>query len=198
MTRSLRLPAETDQQFRQRAERVVQVARVLVTACLNNHDIRYLIADPTFPSYTVDVCTRSPTVRIDYAEAFSIAGIGEGLAATKSKRWGEGANILPLEPDDPVDPHHILHVFKANSLYNRRFHQRQRLRQLLGRPYRPLVSQAKYLTKRNFMLVISLHQAQAIRSILGIEPGVFWRAVKGKVFLPLPPRLNQLELDFGD
>ena len=55
-----------------------------------------------------------------------------------------------------------------------------------------------YLTKGNFLLVITSDQAQAIRYILGIEPGQFWRAAKGKVFLPLPPRLIQLELDFGD
>ncbi len=196
--RSLRLPDETDQQFRQRAERTPQVARVLVTACLNNHDIQDLIADANFPSYTEDGCSRSPTVRIDYAEAFAIAGIGEGLAVTKSKHWGDGPNILPLEPDDPVLPHRIQYIFKRSSRYNRRFHQRKRFRRLLGRHHRPLVSKAMYLTKRNFLLVITPDQAQAIRYILGLEPGQFWRAAKGKVFLPLPPRLTQLELDFGD
>ena len=41
-------------------------------------------------------------------------------------------------------------------------------------------------------------QARAIRGILKIAPGAFWRAAKGKIFLDLPKRAKQLEFPFTD
>jgi len=200
MPHSLHLPGETDDQFAARAKLTARIARILIAACLDNRDVQALIADPDLPHHTEASFRRYPTVRIDYAEAFAIAGIGEGLAVTKSKYWGDGPNILPLERDDPVDHWRILYVYKETSRYNRRFKQRQVLKRLLGRQYRPLVVQAKYLTKQNFVPYLTPDQVRAVRSLLGLEPGLFWRAVKGKVFLELPRAHYQLQLfdKYGD
>ncbi len=110
--RDLRLPNESDEDFIARAERAAQVARRLVDGALTNHDIRDFIADPEL-FHTEESERRNPTVRIDYDEAFAVCGIGEGLQATKSKHWGSGPRILPLRPDDPVDPVRILYIFKV-------------------------------------------------------------------------------------
>jgi hypothetical protein len=105
---------------------------------------------------------------------------------------------MPLEPDDYFFPDRVTYVYRVNSLYNRRFEQRQRLKELLGREYRPLVETAKRHTKVVFLQFLSKAQADAIRRILNIEPDEFWRACKGRLTLDLPPRLIQLELPFGD
>ena len=44
--RSLRLPGETDQEFRSRAERTVIIAKHLIDAALANYCIQHFIADP--------------------------------------------------------------------------------------------------------------------------------------------------------
>ncbi len=189
---SLRLPGETDDEFRTRAERAGTIARMLVDACLQNQQIRKLIEEGTL---TVDVCRRHPTVRVEFEQAIAIGGIGETLEATKGKHWGEGPWIMPLEPDDQFFPDHITYLYRENSLYNRRFEQRRRLKEILGK-YRPLVEHAKsrYITKGLFLRDLTAEQGIAIRRLLGIEPGEFWRACKGKIFLDLPKRLVQLEL----
>lgn len=140
---------------------------------------------------------RSPTVRVEYEQASAIGSIGECLAATKNKAWGSGPWIMPLEPDDCVDIARILYVFKANSLYNRRFHQRRRMKKLLG-AHRKLVGDAKSDTKEMFLKGITEEQTKAIRRAFGVGPGAFWRAAKGKAWLLLPPEFKQGELDFGD
>lgn len=71
MPRELRLPGESDDAFRARAERAARYARILVDAALANHDIRQLIADPECLE-TEEHERRNPTVRIDYDEAFAI------------------------------------------------------------------------------------------------------------------------------
>ena len=50
-----------------------------------------------------------------------MGGIGETLAATKSKSWGEGPFILPLKPNDWFYAERITYIYRKNSLYNRRF-----------------------------------------------------------------------------
>jgi len=196
---SLRLPGETDQQFRSRAERTVIIANHLIDAALSNHYIQDYIADPLLP-YSVDSQRRNPTVRIDYDEAYAICGIGEGLRAAKHKHWGDGPYILPLEPDDPVDSVFVLYVFKQGSRYNRRFEQRRRLKQLLGKRFRTLVEKAKYkrATKRLFLETLTDDEAQAIRRLINVEPAIFWRAARGRIFLKLPPRETQLYLPFPE
>jgi len=140
---ALRLAGETDQQFRQRAERAGRVARVLVDACLSNHCVQDYIADESCPWFTEAHCRASPTVRIEYEQAIAIGGIGETLAATKSKHWGDGPFVMPLARDDWFYAERITYLYRENSLYNRRFEQRRRLKELLGRRHRHLVEKAK-------------------------------------------------------
>lgn len=155
------------------------------------------IADPALPLCTVESVLRNPTVRVEYEQAIAFGGIGECLAATSAKSWGDGPWVLPLEPDDWFYPDRITYRFKKNSLYNRRFEQRRRLKKLLGKN-RKLVGEAKSSTKEDFLKGLMKEQATAIRRILGVDPGAFWRAANGKSFLSLPPDIVQGELDFGD
>ncbi len=197
---SLRFDGETDAAFRRRAERAATVAKLLIKGCLENECMQRYIADPALPMHTAEAARRSPTVRVEYEQAIAIGGIGETLAATKSKHWGEGPFILPLDPQDEFFADRITYVYRANSLYNRRFEQRKRLKELLGRRYRPLVEAAKYKrhTKKMFLESLTADQANAIRRILGVAPGEFWRACRGTRFLDLPPRQVQLELPFSE
>ena len=39
---------------------------------------------------------QSPIVRIDFVQAFAVASIGEGLYATRNKKWGDGPQIRVL------------------------------------------------------------------------------------------------------
>lgn len=171
---------------------------MLIDAALNNFDVQTLIADPQYPTWTIEYQQRDPTVRVEYEQAIAIGDVSTCLSATRSKHWGAGPQILPVKPDDPVDPIQILYLFRENSLYNRRYEQRKRMKELLDRNYRKLVEQAKYkrCRKRDFLADISADEANAIRRILKVEPGDFWRAAKGKIFIELPPRLIQTEFDF--
>ncbi len=193
--RSLRFLGESDEDFRRRAERVARIARLLVERCLQNRAVQEMIADPSL-AYTEDFFRRSPVVRVEFEQAFAVGGIGECLDATKNKHWGEGPWIMPLGADDPVAPDRILYVYKANSLYNRRFVQRRRLKELLGRSHRKLVGNAMSVRKRDFVGELLDDEVRAIRRILHLEPGAFWQAVRGKRFIDLPQRHVQRELQF--
>lgn len=198
--RSLRLDGETDDAFRERAECAGRYAKLLVDRCLANRCVRSYIADPSLPLWTEEGCRSNPTVRIEYEQAIAFGGIGETLQATRNKHWGDGPSVLPLEPDDEFFPERITYLYRENSLYNRRFEQRRRLKELLGRSYRRLVEHAKnrYVTKAIFLRDLREDEAERIRRVLQVEPGDFWRACRGKQFLDLPPREVQLELPFGD
>lgn len=198
--RSLRMDGESDDAFRRRAERAECIATVLVKACLANRCMQEYIADPSLPMITEESVRRSPTVRIEYEQAVAIGGIAETLQATRSKHWGDGPYVLPLREDDEFFANRITYIYRENSLYNRRFEQRRRLKELLGRRHRKLVEWAKdrSTTKRIFLRDLTAEQAAAIRRILNVEPGEFWRACKGKAFLELPPRMVQLDLPFGE
>jgi hypothetical protein len=187
----VRLPDESDAAFRNRAERSGEIARLLITACLQNRKVRELIAGGSLTELSV---RRSPIVRVEFDQAIAIGGIGETLDATRSKHWGDGPWIMPLEPDDDFFPERITYLYRSNSLYNRRFEQRQRLKQLLGKN-RKLVGEAKYFTKSLFLKKLTRDQAAAIRRCLNVEPGDFWRAVNGK-FLNLPKRSIRREFEF--
>lgn len=192
--RSLRFPNETDDAFRDRAARMGVIARVLTEACLQNHLVRTLLRDGHLNEEVVRI---NRTVRVEYEQAIAIGGIGETLDATKNKHWGDGPWILPLLPDDEFFPERITYIYRENSLYNRRFEQRFRLKQLLGKIHRKMVGDAKYFTKEIFLRNLSRDQAAAIRRILHVEPGEFWRAAQGRLFLDLPKRAIQLEFEFG-
>ena len=172
--RNLRLPSEGDESFRARAERAAQYAKLLTDAALANHDIQNLIADAKLPLYTEEAERRSPTVRVEYEQAIAIGGVGECLAATKSKSWGTGPSIRPLEVDDPVLPVRITYLFRENSIYNRRFLQRRKLKELLGKKYCPLVESARRFSKAIFLEHLTAEEAFVIRKMLRMEPTAFW------------------------
>lgn len=165
----LRFDGETDHAFKVRVERCAAIAHVLIAACLRNTCMQHYIADRLQP-HTVESVHRSPTVRVEYEQAIAIGGIGECLAATAHKKWGDGPNILPLLPDDFFYPDRITYVFRENSLFNRRFHQRRRMKMLLGE-HRPLVSDAKATTKELFLRHLTREQIRAIQRIFGVGPG---------------------------
>lgn len=194
---TLRFDGETDDAFRARAERAATIAKVLVQAALRNACVQRLIADPAMP-YTVESVTRSPTVRVEYEQAIAIGDLGTCLAATRNKYWGAGPDILPLEPEDEFHPFRVTYVYRTNSLYNRRFEQRIRLKELLGKRHRALVGAAKCFSKMLFLRQLTVQQAAAIRRILAVEPSDFWRACQGKKFIPLPGRTVQRTFDFED
>ncbi|MCC7422322.1 MAG: hypothetical protein IT428_18750, partial [Planctomycetaceae bacterium] len=128
----------------------------------------------------------------------AIGGLGEALDATKSKHWGDGPWVMPLRPEDEFFPDRITYLYRENSLYNRRFVQRRRMKELLGRRWRALVGEAKWKTKTLFLEALTGGQSAAIRRILHVEPPVFWRACQGHQFLDLPRRMIQRELPFDD
>ena len=146
----LRLPNESTRDFYRRADRVARYARTLIDACLRNQCVQLLIADPELKVYTVDSFRESPVVRIDYEEAFAIATLAE-LSVTERKRWGDGPWIMPIAPDEYVDPYFVTYCYKPNSKRRQRYEQRQRLKELLGRRYRSLVRLAQRNTKTRFL-----------------------------------------------
>ena len=75
---------------------------------------------------------------------------------------------------------------------------RKRMKELLGKRHRHLVEKAKYKrhTKKVFLKSLTDEQASAIRRIFSIEPGMFWRAARGRTYLSLPPRQEQTFFDF--
>ena len=190
-TRTVRFPNESEEAFRARAERAGHHARILVIACLQNQKVQEFLEQGLLKESGLRSC---PIVRVEYEQAIAFGRIGETLHATKNKHWGNGPSIMPLEPDDEFFVDRITYHYRENSLYNRRFEQRVRLKELLGKD-RKLVGEAKYFGKAIFLRRLTTRQAAAIRQILKIEPGEFWRAVNGK-FLDLPQRGVQREFDF--
>jgi hypothetical protein len=126
-----------------------------------------------------------------------IGGIGECLCATRSKNWGAGPHVLPLDLGDWFYPDRLTYAFKTNSLYNRRFNQRRRMKKLLG-PHRRLVTDAVGATKAFFLGRLTGEQRDAIWATFRVGPGSFWRAAKGQHFLDLPVEFRQGELAFAD
>ncbi len=74
------------------------------------------------------------------------------------------------------------------------------LKRILGRKYRPLVTQAARSTKKDFLAHLTEAGAYKIKRRLQLDPGQFWRAAKGRDFLDLPPAPVQLMLfpEFAD
>lgn len=199
--RELRMLGESDAEFRVRAERAGRIARILVEAALANGCVRQLIADCTLGISEQSVRTYPP-VRVEYEQAVAIGDLGTCLRATQSKHWGAGPHVLPLQPDDPVDPGRILYLFRENSIYNRRFEQRRRLKELLGREHRHLVRDAMQArwTKDLFLAELSITSRQAIERTLHLTPSEFWHAARGERLLKRLPaeRQRTLSLDLTD
>lgn len=196
--RSLRLAGETETEFIHRIKRTARLAQVLIEACLGNKCVQAYLADPAIPFYTEEALKASPIVRVEFEQAIAIGGIGETLDATRSKSWGDGPYILPLQTDDWFYAERITYLYRENSLYNRRFEQRKRLKELLGKRWRKLVEEAKWHTKTIFLRDLTTDHARAIRRNIRVEPGEFWRAAQGKIFLDLPPRIIQQEFNFEE
>lgn len=123
-----------------------------------------------------------------------IGGVGESLAAARNKRWGEFLGVLPLRPDDPVDACRILYIYKPECPYNRRVEQRKALKRILGRHHRKWVTEAARSTKKDFLAQLDEAGAYAIKRRLGLDPGRFWRAAKGREFIGLPKSSVQMSL----
>ena len=145
-----------------------------------------------------DTIRRNPIVRVEYEQAYAIGGIGECLHATQKKHWGDGPWIMPLQPDDEFLPMFITYVFRENSVYNRRFQQRMRLKELLWREHRPLVQFAKERTRTLFLRDLRAEQRRAILRCVKVSPELFWRACQGRAFLNLTKRPTQLLLQFDE
>jgi len=179
--------------------RVARIARVLIDAALANRDIQAHIADPRPPRlWTVEGVKGNPPVRVEWEHTVVIGGIGESLAAARHKSWGPLIGVLPLQPHDPVHWCRILYLYKDSSPYNRRFEQRQALKRILGRHHRPLVTRAAGSTKRDFLAWLTKPDTAALNRRLHLDPGQFWRAAKGHVFLELPKPPVQLLLFTND
>jgi hypothetical protein len=191
MPRSVRLPGEGDDEFQVRAERVARIGRVLVDAALANHCIQDFIADPELSMWTEESQRRTPTVRVEYEQAIALGGIGETLCATRNKHWGDGPSIMPLDPDDVLYERHITYMFRENSLYNRRFEQRKKLKEQLGKINRSLVSRARSQKLSAFLEQLTAEQAFLIRKGLQMSPDQFWRAVRGE-FIELPEKMRHV------
>ena len=195
---SLRFTGETDSEFLARAKRSAIIARLLVEACLANRRVRESLASTSIPEFSEERLRKLPIVRLEYEQAIAIGDLGSTLSATRSKHWGDGPWVMPLEPDDWFYKERITYLYCANSLYNRRFEQRRRMKELLGKEFRSLVGHAQHKrsTKAIFLQYLTDSQADVIRQRLRCEPGEFWRAAQGRMFLDLPPRQVQLEFDF--
>lgn len=194
--RSLRIDGETDGQFSERAERSALVAKALIKACLANECVQQYVADPEIP-FTEEGLRANPIIRLDFDHAFAIGGIGETLAATKSKNWGDGPYVLPLGPDDWFYPDRITFHYKESSPYNRRFELRQKMKELLGKKHRPLVERARKNDRKEFLESLSRTERWVIYNIVRLDPILFWRAAKGKSSPYLPETPQQQGLDFG-
>ena len=185
----LRLPGESDDAFVARANRLAEVARVLIDAALANRCIQQFILDPNNPT-TEESQRQSPTVRVEFEQAIALGGIGETLRATANKHWGDGPWIMPLQPDDFLYERQITYLFRENSLYNRRYEQRMRLKELLGAKHRKLVTMAQRSTHGDCVDQLSAEQAFLLRKGLGLSPSDFWRVARGREFRPLPEKMK--------
>jgi hypothetical protein len=54
------------------------------------------------------------------------------------------------------------------------------------------------MRKKDFLAEVTPVQSRAVRQCLNVAVGDLWRAVRGKLFLTLPPRTVQLELEFDE
>ena len=142
---------------------------------------------------TVEEITKNPPVRLRYVEASAYGSIGECMAATKSKSWGNLVSIDPIDADVPLD-RHVLYSFHKESRYNRRVEQRKYLKRKLGRKHRKLVGQAMGESQKLFLKTAPAGSEDAVKARLNLTMVEFWRAVKGKATIERAPELMQLSL----
>ncbi len=163
-------------------ERMARIARVLVKAALANECIQEWISDPAKPWWTEAGVRAAPTVRVHWEQAIATGCLGEVLAVCKRKSWGAGPQVLPLEPEDWVDPMFITYEYLETSTYNRRFEQRKALKTRLGREHRPLVGKCR---KWNLGDWLEYGATPEVRRVLlaklGLTAREFWQQVHGLV-----------------
>ena len=198
MPLSLRFDGESDDEFRTRGESGLLIARRLVAACLGNECVQEYIADDERPEYSVEKLSSDPIVRVEYEQAIAYGDMVGALYFTRNKHWGNGPQIMPLEPDDWFFPDHYTYEYRENSLYNRRFLQRQRMKEILGKRWRKLVGSAKWHNQETFLRILEPQEERAIRRCLNVGPKLFWRMAKGKAFVPMKPKERQREFSFDD
>lgn len=196
----------TEPLTREHAERIARIAHVLIDAALKNKDVQYDMRDLMLPDGirpTRASITANPPIRLEWQYATVIAQIGDAFAASRGKRWGDLIGVMPVEPDDPVDPRRVLYIYNAESPYNRRVEQRKWLKHRLGKGWRRLVQKAMRQTKRDFLRLLEDLRfglpgaTKIIRDRLSLTPGEFWRVARGAVLLDLPKKHVQMTLDFG-
>jgi hypothetical protein len=171
-------------------ENAIRFARRFIEAALVNPDV---VANTLGGEAAIRA---NPPVRLRFVEASAYGNLGECLDATKSKSWGELVGVYPIEPNFPFDGQRVQYVFHANSRYNRRFLQRRWLKRRLGKHLRHLVGLAMNSTKREWLGMLrdghkllrmdAATTARALTCRLRLDPGDFWRAVKGKLWLNIP------------
>lgn len=158
------------------------MARALVDGALGNRDVQDLMADAHYGTmWTEERIRRHPPVRVEYEHTVVISGIGEGLAIGRGKNWGDVIGMLPLEPDDPVHPTRMLYLYKDSNPYNRRFEQREAMRERLPSCHRKLVTRAlRSFNRGRFVEDLTDVEIAAIRDSLGLTPAEFWRMARAR------------------
>lgn len=165
-----------------RIAELLPVARALVAGALGNHQVREHLAD--YPRiWSEERQTRNPTVRVEFEHTIVIGGIGEGLAAGRNKNWGPVIGVFPLEPDDPVDSHRLLYLFKNSSPYQAQFDQRKYMRERMGKGFSKLVNRAMGATLDAFTKRLTAAEVVVIADRLNLTAREFWRAAKGRIDL---------------
>lgn len=166
---------------RDEAIRMARIARVLVNAALANECVQEYLSSPTRPFYTIDDIRKSPPVRVEWEQAIAIGDLGSVLSACRNKSWGEGPQVLPLEPDDYVDRMFITYHYRESSRYNQRFEQRHALKDKLGRKHRRLVGRCRGCkTLADYLgYYVTDEDRDVIREKLGLTAREFWRQVHG-------------------
>ena len=119
--------------------------------------------------------------------------MGSALAVTKSKKWGDGPQIMPLNTDDWFYPEQVTYIYQPHSRYQRRYEQRMRMKEILGKRWRKLVGSAKWHNQETFLRILKPEERRAIWRCLNVGPKLFWRAAQGRAFIPLKPREVQRE-----
>ena len=195
---SLRFDGESESEFRSRAVSMLNCARALVEACIQNECVQQYLQDASLNDYTVEKLQSDPVVRVEYEQAIAIGDIAGALSFTRNKHWGTGPQVMPLKPDDWFFPDHYTYIYRENSLYNQRFLQRKRMKEILGKRWRKLVGSAKWHNQETFLRILKPEEARAIRRNLNVGPKLFWRMAKGSTFVPLKPAERQLDLPFLD
>lgn len=194
------------------AGRMAKIAQALTAGALANLYVREFIdnPDPDWPGGWTDEKVRAnPIVRVEFDHATVVGTIGESLAAAQLRgkggksRWkpsfGELVGVLPLEAETPVGEKNVVYLYKGTSPYNRRVEQRRYLKKRLGPGHRSQVGYAMTWGKGEFIKNLPTESARRIQARLNLDPGRFWRVVRGKEFVEqVTPQTTPEMFDIGE